>query len=607
MPEIKISLLPTGTPEGTDLTPATDTTDTSSAASGTTKKYTRSSELNFYLVAQGLTAYDAVRVATTGALTAAYANGAAGVGATLTNSGAQAALSLDSVAVAASDRVLVKNQASALENGIYTVTNIGSGATNWVLTRATDYDQAAEVIQYGVVLINQGTVNAGLLYQETGACPFTMGTTDITFAAFTVQSLSIPVALAEGGTSAALVASNGGIFYSTATAGAILAGTATANQMLQSGATAAPTWSTSTWPATTTINQILYSSAANTVAGLATANGSVLVTSAAGVPSMLANPTDSGRILSSVNADAPVWSTASYPVTAGAAGTILRSDATDWVNSTSTFADTYGASELLYSNGANTVAGLATANNGLLVTSNTGVPSVLAGPGTTGNILQSNAAAAPSFSTATYPAVATGTGTILRADGTNWVATTSTFADTYAVSTILYASSSNVVSGLATANRASLSTNATGVPTWLALADGEIVVGSTAGAPAAANLTAGTGIGIVNASNSITISVTGGGFAIATIAGTTQTAAVNTMYIALNAGQTTLDLPATCAVGDTIILVGSTANVAGWIVDAPAGDTIMYNGTATSAGGTITSSALAGQTVELVCDVVDTS
>ncbi len=96
------------------------------------------------------------------------------------------------------------------------------------------------------------------------------------------------VALNHGGTNAALVASNGGIFYSTATAGAILAGTATATQMLQSGASAAPAWSTTTWPATSTINQLLYSSAANVISGLATANSGTLVTSSTGVPSLLA-------------------------------------------------------------------------------------------------------------------------------------------------------------------------------------------------------------------------------------------------------------------------------------------------------------------------------
>jgi len=56
--------------------------------------------------------------------------------------------------------------------------------------------------------------------------------------------------------------------------------------MLQSGASTAPSWSTATWPATTTANQLLYSSANNVIAGLATANNGVLVTSSGGVPSI---------------------------------------------------------------------------------------------------------------------------------------------------------------------------------------------------------------------------------------------------------------------------------------------------------------------------------
>jgi hypothetical protein len=58
------------------------------------------------------------------------------------------------------------------------------------------------------------------------------------------------------------------------------------------------------------------------------------------------------------------------------AGLMLRANGTTFVPTTSTFADTYTASNLLYSNGANTVTGLATANNGVLVTSGTGVPSI---------------------------------------------------------------------------------------------------------------------------------------------------------------------------------------------------------------------------------------
>ncbi len=67
-----------------------------------------------------------------------------------------------------------------------------------------------------------------------------------------------------------------------------LAGIATANHVLLSGATAAPSWSTATYPVTTTVNQLLYSSANNGITGLATSNSGVLVTSATGVPSISA-------------------------------------------------------------------------------------------------------------------------------------------------------------------------------------------------------------------------------------------------------------------------------------------------------------------------------
>ena len=109
----------------------------------------------------------------------------------------------------------------------------------------------------------------------------------------------LPTILSKGGTNAALTASNGGIFYSTASAGAILAGTSTANQILLSGSSAAPAWSTATYPSTTTSNQLLYSSAANTVSGLATANSASLVTNSSGVPSWSSSMTNGQVIIGS--------------------------------------------------------------------------------------------------------------------------------------------------------------------------------------------------------------------------------------------------------------------------------------------------------------------
>ncbi|MEX1995304.1 MAG: hypothetical protein WD887_00805, partial [Candidatus Saccharimonadales bacterium] len=82
-------------------------------------------------------------------------------------------------------------------------------------------------------------------------------------------------------------------------------------------------------------------------------------------------------ISSAANFTGTVNAVTGYKVNgAGTTGTILRGNGTNYIASTATFADTYTASNLLYSNGANTVTGLATGNNGVLITSGTGVPSI---------------------------------------------------------------------------------------------------------------------------------------------------------------------------------------------------------------------------------------
>lgn len=125
----------------------------------------------------------ACRVTTTAALTVTYANGSSGVGATLTNAGAQAAISIDGVSLSAGDRVLVKDQASSFQNGIYSVTTVGTGATNWVLTRTTDFDGSVTgpIIYGSYANIVAGTVGAGIIELYTGISSPTIGTTAITW------------------------------------------------------------------------------------------------------------------------------------------------------------------------------------------------------------------------------------------------------------------------------------------------------------------------------------------------------------------------------------------------------------------------------------------
>ncbi len=110
-------------------------------------------------VAPGRQFKDSVRAATTANLTANYVNGVDGVGATLTNAGALAQLSFDGIALVDGDRILIKNQNTTFQNGIYDVTSQGSGAVNWVITRSNDFDTASEMEIGSNVLVMEGTVN----------------------------------------------------------------------------------------------------------------------------------------------------------------------------------------------------------------------------------------------------------------------------------------------------------------------------------------------------------------------------------------------------------------------------------------------------------------
>lgn len=135
-----------------------------------------------------------VRVATTAVLpnTPTYDNGTAGVGATLT-AGANAALAaIDGVTLAPGDRILVKNQASSLQNGIYIVASIGSASAPWILKRATDADTATTEMRYGLATyVTAGSTNANLKYYMDNNATVTMGTTALTWSSTTIYSISL--------------------------------------------------------------------------------------------------------------------------------------------------------------------------------------------------------------------------------------------------------------------------------------------------------------------------------------------------------------------------------------------------------------------------------
>lgn len=128
----------------------------------------------------GLSPKNSCRVTAATNQAATYANGASGVGATLTYT-ATGVNVVDGYTLALNDRVLVRGQTLPEENGIYYVSTAGAVAVNGVLTRATDYDTSAEVVAGTYTLAEDGTAYAGTLYIMTTNGTVTMGTTAIAF------------------------------------------------------------------------------------------------------------------------------------------------------------------------------------------------------------------------------------------------------------------------------------------------------------------------------------------------------------------------------------------------------------------------------------------
>jgi hypothetical protein len=131
----------------------------------------------------GLDPKASVRLATTAALPAYTGTG------TLTAS-ANGALTVDGVAVAVNDRILVKNEATGARNGPYTVSATGSAGAPWVLVRSSDADTSAEVNAGMFLFVEEGT------QQDTGWVlttnnPITLDTTTLAFSKFTAAASGV--------------------------------------------------------------------------------------------------------------------------------------------------------------------------------------------------------------------------------------------------------------------------------------------------------------------------------------------------------------------------------------------------------------------------------
>jgi hypothetical protein len=161
----------------------TNVTDPSSAQDAATKAYVDA-------VAQGLSAKDSVRIATTatGTLASGFENGD----------------TVDGVTLATGDRILIKNQSSGAENGIYTVN--ASGAP----TRAVDFDTATEIQKGAFVFVEEGTANADSGWVLTTDGTIVVGTTALSFTQFSgAGQITAGTGLTKSGNTLAVDTANG--------------------------------------------------------------------------------------------------------------------------------------------------------------------------------------------------------------------------------------------------------------------------------------------------------------------------------------------------------------------------------------------------------------
>jgi hypothetical protein len=284
--------------------------DPSAALGAATKQYVDN-------MAAGVNVHAACETSTTAALAACtYANGTAGVGATLTaNANGVLGTIGGYAALVVGSRLLVKDQAAGLQNGIYVVTSLGSAGTPWVLTRATDFDGSPtfEIAAGDLTYIQEGTLG-GTQWVETAigtGSPgdyIVIGTNAITFSQFSGAGtytagtgLSLTgTQFANTGVTSNIAGSN--ITVSGAT-GAVTVGLATTITGLTSvtsttfvGAlTGNATTATSSTSATTTANiaggaagSLPYQTGSGATTMLAVGTNGYVLTLAAGVPTWAA-------------------------------------------------------------------------------------------------------------------------------------------------------------------------------------------------------------------------------------------------------------------------------------------------------------------------------
>lgn len=224
----------------------TSVTDPTSAQDAATKNYVD-------IVASSLTPIQATYAATTGSnIVGTYNNGAAGVGATFTVT-ATGAFTLDGTTPPANSRILIKDQTSGFQNGVYSLTTAGSIGVSPVLTRTTDYNTTTEMNAGTLIPVINGTVNALTSWLQTATIT-TIGTDSLVFVQWTANpgnyllkanNLSDVASKSTSFNNLSPMTTGGDIIYGGASgAGTRLANGSSGQILTSAGGTSAPSWAT---------------------------------------------------------------------------------------------------------------------------------------------------------------------------------------------------------------------------------------------------------------------------------------------------------------------------------------------------------------------------
>lgn len=246
---------PTITSLNAGSTNISNVTDPTTAQQAATKAYVDAS----VAALQPLTS---VYAASTTTIAGTYNNGASGIGSTFTTT-ATTNFALDGVSPPVNQRVLIKDQSSGFQNGVYQLTTQAvGGVSGAILTRTSDYNTAAAMNAAGLIPVINGTVNALSSWQQT-AIITTVGTDSLIFMEFTANpslyllkanNLSDVANKTTSFNNLSPMTTGGDLIYGGASGTGTRLANGNSGQVLTSaGTTLAPTWTT---PTTGTVTSV---------------------------------------------------------------------------------------------------------------------------------------------------------------------------------------------------------------------------------------------------------------------------------------------------------------------------------------------------------------